>query len=226
MAGFDLPLPDPPRWIEPAIAFNLAPVAYIHDSWLDGMPNGDLVRTLRPKAEAAAALSRHLLDHFHLAGGFFDDFGEPRARLALLDNTRLESLFLYAGLALRAQEFRNEIDGGRIARLRQALGAHALDFAIKRVPFLGAIPAFDYEPEVQEPRTRLILIGAFFALSRRAWSDPAYSGRVVLKFHRRLSHGLSAPWPEPDDSDKDAKLPPLIRRLINEFMPKCQPLFA
>ena len=225
MADVDLCLPDQ-RWIKPAVAFNLAPAGYIHDSWLDALPNGDLVRTLGSQRPAAAALSRYLLDHFDLTGAFFDDFGEPRARLALLDNALLESLFLYAGLTLRSEELRNEIDGSRIARLRQALGGQAIDFAVRRVPFLGTVPAFDYEPDTQEPRTRLTLIGAVFSLSRRAWRDPGYSGRLVLKFHRRLSHGLLATWPASRDRDDTPGLPPLVRRLINEFMPQCRPLFA
>ncbi len=220
-----LSVPDEP-WTHRAVVFNLAPATYIHDSWLETLPHGELVGILKREPDALASVSQFLLDALHLRDGYFCDFAEPRSRLALLDSAVLEKMFLYAGLALRSEEIRGEIDGVRLGRLREALGASALEFAVKRAPLLGKLPLFDYEPAASNLRVRLTLIGAMYALSPAHWNDPAYSRRVILKLPRGLSEELQSTLPEHPRGDPGPELPGLARRLIREFAPEWQALFA
>ena len=225
MTAASLSLPDD-RWAELAVRFNLAPFDYMHDSWLENFANRDLLRALEPHRAAGSRLSRHLLEILNLHDRFFVDFSEPRSRLALLDSASLENLLLYTGLALRAEEIRKLLDGAQVAKLRKILGAGAFEFAAKQVPLLGGVPEFAYEPGHREPRGRLILIGALFALSRGAWSNPAYARRLVLRLPRDLSQDLLSPWPEPANNTENGKLPGLMTRLIKEFIAPWHPLFA
>ena len=225
MVGTALSLPDD-RWAEMAVHFNLAPFDYIHDSWFADLSNGDLLRALEPHRESGPWLSRHLLEVLNLKNKFVLDFSEPRSRLALLDNESLENLFFYTGLALRAEEIRSLIDGAQVAKLRKVLGPSAFDFAINEVSLLGSVPEFAYEPGHTEPRGRLILIGAVFTLSRKAWADPAYARRLVLRLHRDLCQDLLSPWPESLDTTENGKLPGLVTKLIKEFIAPWRPLFV
>lgn len=213
-------------WSAYAVTFNLAPCDYVDDSWLETIPHGDLVRILGADSRLTPSLSRYLLETFELENAFFDDFSAPRSRLALLDAAGLQTLFLHTGIALRDDELRNVIDRAQLARLREALGADAIDFAIKRVPFLGTQPRFDYEPDNQDPRIRLTLIGAAFSLSPRAWQNPAYARRVALKLPHSLANELLASWPDQIPLTDSEDTPSLTRRLIKDFCPEWQFLFA
>jgi len=219
-----LSLPDV-RWIERAVAFNLAPASYVHDSWLEALPNGDLAGTLKRQPAALASISRFLLDTMHLQQAYFHDFAEPRSRLALLDGTTLENVFLYAGLALRRDELRGEIDGTRLGHVRKMLGSSALEFAVRRTAFLGKLPRFDYEPQTPDLRIRLMLIGAVYALSPTLGSNPAYAQRVLLKLPHELSDDLLSAWAEQQGVEQGPELPGLVKRLIKEFAPEWQALF-
>jgi hypothetical protein len=225
MPDAGLPFPDAVRAAD-IVAFNLAPINYVDDSWLDEIPHGDLVRVLRMEPRNAARLSQYLLAAFELENAFFDDFAEPRSRLALLDPEHLQTLFLRTGVALRHEELRNVLDRDRLARLRNELGPEVIEFAIKRVPLLGKLPVFDFEPESEEPRTRMTLIGAAFSLSPRVWQDPAYSRRVSLKLPCHVAKGLSTLHSDHGSAPENGSLPPLTRRLIKEFAEGWQFLFA
>lgn len=206
--------------------FNLAPAGYLHETWFTNLPHGDVCQTLSAYPRAQGQLSRYLLGTLKLDTRFFHDFSEPRARLALLDGKLLESLFLYVGAALRANEFRNVLDGARIADLRRALGNGPLDYAIKRGSFSGTLPQFPYEPKLRDPRLRLLQIGAVYSVSPRAAADPAYLGRLALKLPHRLSAGLVADLPAEAGEPDRTGLPPITHRVVKEFMPKWLPIFA
>ena len=172
-----LGLPDR-RWLKRALAFNLSPASYIHDSWLDTLPNGELLRQLRGNRRVSSRLSRHLLESFGLAEDYWYDFTPPGSRLALLDSAALEQIYLLVGVTLRSGELRHVIDGAKRKELRLALGDDAMTFAAKRVPFFGQIPDFAYEPQVREPRARLTLIGLRYCTG----ADRA-AGAATTRFH-------------------------------------------
>ena len=209
-----------------SLDFNLAPVKYLHDSWYAVLPRGEFCRRLLGHGRARAHVSRYLLESLGLERRFHDDFSEPRSRLALLEPRLLETLFLYVGGALRSAEFRRELNGTRVALLNRALGSNLLDYATKRVPFAGPVPEFTYEPEMRDnPRLRLIRIGAVYSMSPRAAADPAYVGRVVLKLPHPISIDLISDVAREAVEPDNPGLPIVTRRVVREFLPKWLPLF-
>ncbi|MEZ5581702.1 MAG: SctK family type III secretion system sorting platform protein [Candidatus Competibacteraceae bacterium] len=136
MVDGTLGLPDP-RWLKRALAFNFHPAAYLHDSWFDTLPHGDLVRRLRTVPRAAPQVSRYLMQILGLEQDYWYDFADRRARLALLNGRPLERLCLYLGLALRSTELRSELRGDRLRPVKQAVGEDGFAFAVKRLPFWG-----------------------------------------------------------------------------------------
>ncbi len=216
-------------WVAAAVSFNLSPLKDLDESWLQTLPNGNLVPHLRGAA-AERWVSRHLLDAFDLSGRYWEDFSAPRARLALLDRAALQTVLFHVGLVLRAGEFRNLLDGARVKALRDEVGPAAYDFAVKTAPLYGATPAFDYEPEPNTGmRERLLLTGALHSLHRGAAADPAYITRVAFKLPvslcRCLMKAVSAlppetSWPAPGDT-----LPHLTRRIVKDMAPQWLTLF-
>ncbi|NJN46701.1 MAG: SctK family type III secretion system sorting platform protein [Candidatus Competibacteraceae bacterium] len=222
MVDESLGLPDS-RWLKRALTFNFHPVAYLHDSWFDTLPYGDLMRRLRTMPRAAPQVSRHLLQALGLEQDYWYDFSDRRTRLALLNGPTLERLFLYLGLTLRSTELRGELLGERLRPIKQAVGEDGFAFAVKRAPFLGGLPDFSFEPETDDPHTRFSLIGARFCADQLP--AEALLKRMALKLPVAWSSLLTAN-PQPSPVTIDPSLPPLLRKLIKELMPKWTPLFA
>lgn len=206
------------------MVFNLAPVRYVHPSWYDAAEGGEGMRALAGAPALQRAISATLLERFGLDRAFATEFSEPRARLALLDRPLLESLLLYVGAALRSDALRAVLDGRRLAYLRREIGSGALDYAIRRAPLSGPIPAFALEPSEESMRVTLLRIGAAFSLSPEAVGDPAYLRRVGLMLPRRAGVALAEDLPHPDAPEGRA-LPPLVRRILKEFSPLWLPFF-
>lgn len=212
---------------EQLLLFNLAPVTYVHDSWYEALPHGQVCQFLATQRGARRSVSQHLLENRGVTRSFYKNFDEPRARLALLETRYLEELFLYVGALLRNAEFRNELDGKRILTLRKFLGPQVLEYATKRAPFAGPVPDFPYEPEGDNnPRLRLIQIGAVYSLSPRASAEPAYLQRLALKLPQRIANGLLTDLPHSAGAPEDTGLPKVTRRIVREMLPKWLPLFG
>jgi hypothetical protein len=217
-----LGLPD--RWRKTALIFNTQPAAWLHDSWFDLLPHGAMARRLSAVPQATPQLSAYLLRAFGLERNYCENFTNPWTRLALLDGLALESLFLHVGLALRGHELQYEVMGERLRPLKQALGVEEWKFAIKRVPLLGVIPAFAFEPDVIDLRTRFTLIGGRFCTGPLTPFGPPLMRRLTLKLPAAWSASLNAPNRSSDAVP--AELPSLLRKLIKDLLPTWNPLFA
>ena len=221
------------RWLKLALELMLQPATYLHESWYETLPNGELIRRLRNEPAATALVNRQLRDILALdLESPPHEFSGWRARLALLEGPALAQLSLYLGLALRSAALRNELLGARLRRLRETLGNEAFTFALKRTPFLGAIPDFPFEPQDDDPGIRFSLIGARFSILQVAQLSEALARRMVLKLPRNWAEDISPQSNSdvldntPGERQDDAHLPPLLRKLIKERLPTWSPLFA
>lgn len=211
-------------WVSKAVAFNLSPLKDLDESWLQTIPNGRLLPHLRGAA-AERWVSRHLLDAFDLAGRYWEDFSAPRARLALLDRQTLQAVLFHVGLVLRGGEIRGELNGARVKQLRAEIGAAAMDFVVKVAPLYGAVPELAYEPELADPRARLMLIGAAYSVHRTAAADAAYIMRLAFKLPNGLCDGLLKLANAHSSDDAGDSLPRVTRRVIKDLVPQWLALF-
>jgi len=225
MASGRLGLPDD-RWLGLALVLNFCPAVYVEDSWLDEIPHGLLVRRLRTEPLAGPYLSRFLREALELNSAYCDDFSDPMARLALLDGDSLQRLFLYLGLTLRSAELRTEIRGAQVNRLKRALGDRVYAFALRRAPFLGSLPDFPFEPGSTDPAERFAQIGLQYCWGRFAVLGAGLVRRLFLKLPRDWSAGLSARAGFGTALATPPELPPLVRKLVKEVLPRWTPLFA
>lgn len=211
-----------------SLAFNLAPVGYVHPSWYRALKTGSAMEACANIPDLRAPVSEALLEHFGLHRDFVLDFSEPRARLVLLDRALVENLFLYVGAALRSRELRAVLDGRRVSYLRREIGPGAYDFATKRAQLLGPVLDFTYgagdDGAAGNPREALLRTGAAYALSPRAVAEPGYLQRAALMLPIEAGKRLLEDMPVAETPD-GADLPPLVRRIIKEFGSRWLPFF-
>ncbi len=221
-----LGLPDA-RWLAPALQLNLDHGAYVDPSWLDALPAGALARRLLDGGRGQRRLSAYLGEALALDGAYCTDFSDPRARLVLLPGGLLRQLCLYIGLASHSDLLRKELDGARVRALRQAVGDHAYDFAIKRAPLLGRLPAAGPLADSVEPRL-YALDGAAALAGWLAGADADLAG--VLG--RRFALKLPMPWRQAIEratrpaADDVPAWSPILRKLLHEIAPEWSPLLG
>jgi hypothetical protein len=211
-------------WREQILIFNMQPVRYLHDSWYERLPHGEVLGRLRDSPRARAALSRHLLTTFELDGRYVEDFTNPWARLALLDGLWIERLMRRLGLALRSPSLRLELSGERLRRLKASLSTADWNFVTREAPLLGRIPTFLSEPSQLEtdPATHFALIGTRFCVLQGLGAlDEALTQRLALKLPADWAPALSA-----TRVPRSTELPPILRKLLRELPPAWTPLFV
>ena len=215
------------RWLEPALVLNFHPATYVHPSWLGPMDHRRVIELLRNEPASAIPVSRHLMHALELDRCHCEDFSTPFARLALMDGDAAARLYLYVGIALRSDELRGQIAGHQVRAVRDSLGAEAHAFGVRTSPLLGLIPEFSFEPEADDPTTRLSLIGAVYCWSHlQPKPEEAVLRRALLKLPASWEPYLSTAWDNPEGRDSGEDLPSLVDKILKEVLPEWRPLFA
>lgn len=211
--------------VERTLSFNLMPLYELDQSWLESVPHVQICLMASEIVDAEQWLSRYLLDAFDLTDRYWCDFSAPRARLALLDRRTLQDICIHIGLVLRGDELRAEVNGATLKKLRDGIGAEAMDFAFKTAPLIGAPPKFALRHYTNDMFLDVMLLGAAYAIHLKAASDSAYATRFFLKLPRRLSELLQDFIENSSINESSDELPPLTRRVIKEVAPQWLPLF-
>ena len=211
-------------WLDQAVDFNFHPARYLHNSWIEHLPHSELWGHLHAAGSELGALSRLLIESLELDRAFCQDFSAPLARLALVEGEDLECLYLYLGVAMRADEIRLQLRGERIRALKEELGEAVYDFALHRADALGELPEFIFEPEVWDLRLRYQLIGAAWC-ERQLACPPGVEQRYRLKLPAPWAQ-LTAPARSPARGPgAEVEFPPFIQHIAREVIPRWQPLF-
>ncbi len=88
--------------LSPIIEFNFAPAGYIDASWLESLPNSNIIETLTGSAVTAHWASRHILRSYDLVDKVDLDFSRLEKQMALSSRKYLTPIVYHAGLALNA----------------------------------------------------------------------------------------------------------------------------
>lgn len=215
-------------WDQQALHFNTQPAGYLHPSWCERLPHGELISHLRMLPRAHAELSRHLLMTFQLEGCYVEDFAHPWARLALLDGYWITHLLYRLGLVLLAPSLRVELSGERLRAFKSALSAEDWHFVTREAPLFGPIPncqnlqKLSYPIEIINPATLFAQIGLRFCANHGLGAlDKALTQRLALK--------LPADWASilhTNQTSDTSVLPLILRKLLRELPSTWIPLFA
>lgn len=165
--------------------FNFRPDLYVHDSWLQAMPEGRVVRNLINRENGKSRLAQHMLARLGIAESVYFDFRSPLSQVALWGGNELEKLVELIGAVLYRELVRKVIARDDIIRVRHALGEDLYAFMQQRAQTMThkvrGVPAF---PGSMTLRRRIQLAGLLCLHAAFNRFPEAFWMRVMFKLER------------------------------------------
>lgn len=183
--------------------FNFRPDLYVHDSWLQAMPEGQLIRELASMRHDESRLAQHMLTRLGIAESVYFDFRSPLSQVALWSGQDIQHLVEHIGAVLYRDLARKVISRDDILRVRHAVGEDIYAFMQQRAQVLThkvkKLPAL---PDKMVLRKRMVLLGllclhaAFNRFSEAFWLRVMFKLErdwyVQWKRHARLGQSLES----------------------------------
>lgn len=118
----------------PVWEFNYKPERYIHKSWLNSLPNSDIIEKLieNDEKDSSTRLSHFLMSQLGFNGSFYFDFTDPFTQVALWDCEKLEKLIFHTGVVFYGDEISKLIVRDHVLKYRKSLGDELYHFALER----------------------------------------------------------------------------------------------
>lgn len=206
--------------------FNFDPLSQMDRSWLaeHGEAGSELLESLASNRDARPKLARRLLDHHKLTGAWWTDFSSALSRIALLERDVLQTVLLRAGLVVKGDEIRRDLDGGRRRATRSRIGDEDMDFALRTAPLLGRPKPIGYACDHADPRHRFMAFGLAASVDRRLLKESAYRVRLALRLPKQLADVLSdlADTGSPGGTQRPGAL---TKRILKDLAPPWLTLF-
>ncbi|HPE58803.1 MAG TPA: SctK family type III secretion system sorting platform protein [Thiolinea sp.] len=174
--------------------FNFRPDHYIHDSWLEKMPDGPLIRKLVGKHRSAERIVQHLFQRFGLENQVFFHFSNSLTRIALWSGKDLEKLVLHTGSVLYYPKIQHIIVREDVQKIRELVGEDIFMFMQRSANHLRGKMDLELDlPRKLPPRKWLVLAGMACFMTALQDYPPALRKRLLLKLpqdwyelHRRF----------------------------------------
>ncbi|MGB0845496.1 MAG: SctK family type III secretion system sorting platform protein [Thiolinea sp.] len=162
--------------------FNFRPDNYIHDSWLEQMPDGPLIRKLVGRHRSADRIVQHLLQRFGLENQVFFNFSNSLTRIALWSGDDLEKLVLYTGAVFYYSRIQKIVTREELHQVRDDLGEELFQFMQNRALRMRGKMDLDLKlPDKLSTHNALILAGMLCMQSALGGYSLALRKRLMLK---------------------------------------------
>ena len=162
--------------------FNFRPDHYVHDSWLEQMPDGPLIKKLVGKDRSADRIVRHLLQRFGLENQVFFNFSNSLTRIALWSGEDLERLILHTGSVFYYAKVQKIVTREEVHEVRDTLGEELFQFMQRRALHLKGKLDLDLNlPRKLSADNALILAGLLCMQSAFGNYSLALRKRMMLK---------------------------------------------
>ncbi|PIE42688.1 MAG: hypothetical protein CSA50_09080 [Gammaproteobacteria bacterium] len=120
--------------------FNFRPDHYIHDSWLEQMPDGPLIKKLGGCHRGADRIVGYLMQRLGLEGQVFFNFSSALARIGLWRGQDLERLIMHTGSIFYYAKVQKIVAREDLLHIRDQMGEELFSFMQRRaVPLKGKI---------------------------------------------------------------------------------------
>ncbi len=209
------------EWLPLLVTFNHDLLAYLHRSWWDEVPHGELAGGLQDGIRARTHLNRYLAKCLQVSPQPALAFEERLWRVALLPADALWSLCLSVGVCRHARAIRGIIDGEARRRLEAAIGPARVSLALRQsLEGSGLAP----EWEIGEPPGNADELAAAGMELIIAQTEP-----LPCEIGSRLRLKCPAAWqthPWWRASRKSPGGEAWLLRNITGRLPRWQPLFA
>lgn len=162
--------------------FNFRPDHYVHDSWLEQMPDGPLIRKLVGRDRSADRIVQHLLQRFGLENQVFFNFSNSLTRIALWSGEDLEKLVLHTGSVFYYAKIQKMVTREELHEVRDELGEELFQFMQKRALHVRGKMDVDLNlPRKLSANNALILGGLLCMQSAFGGYSLALRKRLMLK---------------------------------------------
>ncbi len=162
--------------------FNFRPDHYTHDSWLEQMPDGPLIKKLVGKQRSADRIVQHLLQRFGLENQVFFNFSNSLTRIALWPGADLEKLVMYSGTIFYYQCVQRVVVREDVEKLQENLGNEIFTFMQRRSALMkGKMDLSLKLPERLDPRSSLVAAGLLCLNQALSDYPMALRKRLMLK---------------------------------------------
>lgn len=162
--------------------FNFRPDHYTHDSWLELMPDGPLIKKLVGCNRSAERIVEHLLQRFGLENQVFFNFSNSLTRIALWSGKDLERLILHIGAVFYHNKVRQVVLREEVQKLQDQLGSDLFLFMQRRARLMLGKMSFNLNmPDVLSIRQSVIAAGLLCLHEALREYPPALRKRLMLK---------------------------------------------
>lgn len=165
--------------------FNFRPDLYVHGTWLEAMPEGEVLQHLLGASAVNGKVAQYLLERLGIADSVFFDFRSPFSQLALWEGEDLRRLVEYIGATLYCDLVRLVITREDITRLRYTVGEDLYAFMQQRAPLLehklGSPPLF---PGAMPLKNRMTLAGLLCLRAAFQQFPEVFWRRLMFKLER------------------------------------------
>lgn len=165
--------------------FNFRPDLYVHDSWLQAMPEGQIVRGLADMTGGKGRLAQHMLVRLGIAESVYFDFRSPLSQVALWSGQDIQYLVEHIGAVLYRDLARKVIARDDILRVRHAVGEDLYAFMQQRAQILThKVKGLPVLPGKMILRKRMVLLGLLCLRAAFNRFSEAFWLRVMFKLER------------------------------------------
>lgn len=112
--------------------FNFRPDHYIHDSWLEQMPDGPLIKKLVGCHRGADRIVQYLMQRLGLEGEVFFNFSNSLARIGLWSGADLERLIMHMGVVFYHSRIQKVVTRDEVLQIREQMGDELFSFMQSR----------------------------------------------------------------------------------------------
>lgn len=162
--------------------FNFRPDHYTHDSWLEQMPDGPLIKKLVGKHRSAERIVQHLLVRFGLENQMYFSFSNSLSRIALWSGADLEKLILHTGAVFYYSKVCRVVTREELQVIQEKMGNDLFTFMQRRAVLIKGKMAFGLKlPNKMDTQTALIVAGLLCLLTALYDYPVALRKRLMLK---------------------------------------------
>lgn len=181
--------------------FNYKPERYIDSTWLENLPNGQLLDKLRQNKRDTSQLSHYLLGQLGFNGEFYFNFKDPIAKVALSAPSDLKKLIFYIGITYHHHEIRQVITQKHVMTMKADIGEELYEFGLKQSPNIARKPLSCFTLPQDMPLSQRCIISGMICLNVTFKSQPnALRKRLLIK--------LPKPWIDLSAKHMNQKHPP------------------
>ncbi len=162
--------------------FNFRPDHYTHDSWLEQMPDGPLIKKLVGKQRSAERIVEYLLKRFNLENQVFFNFSNSLTRIALWSGSDLEKLIMHTGAIFYYTKVRRIVVRDEVEAIQKELGNDIFLFMQSRATLMKGKMALDIQlPDHLGTKNSLIAAGLLCLHEALQDYPQALRKRLMLK---------------------------------------------